>query len=70
MSWLIPIVTIPLEYLLTGMPQTIISGYTEFVQIATVMISQLQGTGPITVEAEATLIFDAFRAVITESASH
>jgi ATP-dependent protease HslVU (ClpYQ) ATPase subunit len=52
------------------MPQTIISGYQEFVGIASAMISELQGTGPITLEADAVLIFDAFRAVITEPASH
>lgn len=59
----ITIVNAPLIVIGQGPFPQIISGFTKIVTTATVTISQLDGTQPITSEADATLVFDAFRAV-------
>ncbi|KAI0447167.1 UVI-1 [Xylaria telfairii] len=60
----ITIVNAPLIIIGQGPFPTIIQGFTEIVSTATVTISQLDGTAPITNDADATLIFDAFRAFV------
>ncbi|GAP89916.1 putative uvi-1 protein [Rosellinia necatrix] len=60
----ITIVNAPLIVIGQGPFPQIISGFTQIVTVATSAISQFDGTAPITVEADATLVFDAFRTFV------
>ncbi|KAI1358120.1 UVI-1 [Xylaria arbuscula] len=60
----ITIVNAPLIVIGQGPFPQIIAGFTQIVTTATVTISQLDGTQPITADADATLVFDAFRAFV------
>ncbi|KAI0503010.1 UVI-1 [Xylaria bambusicola] len=60
----ITIVNAPLIVIGQGPFPQIIRGLTEIVTTASVTIAQLDGTSPITAEADATLIFNAFRAFV------
>jgi len=59
----ITIVNAPLIIIGQGPFPTLIKGFTEIVTTATVLIGQSDGTQPITDEADATLVFNSFRAV-------
>ncbi|KAI0458511.1 UVI-1 [Xylaria acuta] len=60
----ITIVNAPLIVIGQGPFPTLIQGFTEIVSTATITISQLGGTAPITSDADATIVFDAFRAFV------
>ncbi|GAW15451.1 hypothetical protein ANO14919_048600 [Xylariales sp. No.14919] len=60
----ITIVNAPLIVIGQGPFPGIIAGFTQIVTTATVTISQLDGTGPVTNTADADLIFNAFRGFV------
>ncbi|KAI0542708.1 UVI-1 [Xylaria digitata] len=60
----ITIVNAPLIVIGQGPFPPIIAGFTEIVTTATVLISQLDGTQQVTSQADADLIFNAFRAFV------
>ncbi|KAJ8126443.1 hypothetical protein O1611_g7193 [Lasiodiplodia mahajangana] len=60
----ITIVNAPLIVIGQGPFPAIISGFTEIVTTATTIISQTDGTPKITSQADADLVFDAFRGFV------
>ncbi|KAI0487408.1 UVI-1 [Xylaria cf. heliscus] len=60
----ITIVNAPLIVVGQGPFPVIIQGFTDIVTTATAAIAQFDGTAPITDEADATLVFNAFRAFV------
>ncbi|KAK4124672.1 UVI-1 [Parathielavia appendiculata] len=60
----ITIVNAPLIVIGQGPFPTLIAGFNDLVSTATVVLEQFPGTKQITGEAEATLVFDAFRGFV------
>ncbi|KAK4032955.1 hypothetical protein C8A01DRAFT_20056 [Parachaetomium inaequale] len=60
----ITIVNAPLIVIGQGPFPPLIKGFTEMVTVGTVIIGQTQGTPQITVEADATLVFESFRGFV------
>ncbi|KAI1809996.1 UVI-1 [Poronia punctata] len=60
----ITILNAPLLIIGQGPFPKLIAGFTDIVSTATVVISQFEGTQPITADADATLVFDTFRGFV------